>query len=95
MNSGHVMTRLLSKSRSSSVAALTRTVTELSYCPLDTNLHRTLQGKYILIIITIGTPCIILPDSAGATEDSETLARPVLLTTERLTGDQVRTVQLS
>ena len=37
----------------------------------------------------------MLPDSAGATEDSETLARPVLLTTERLTGDQVRTVQLS
>ena len=34
------------------------------------------------------------PDCAGATEDSETLARSVLLPTQRLAGEKPRAVQL-
>ena len=43
MNSGQVITRFLLKSRSSSLAALTSTVTELSYSPLETSLRQMLR----------------------------------------------------
>ena len=37
---------------------------------------------------------LMSPDSAGAAEDSEPLARPVLLPAQRLAGEQPRAVQL-